>query len=308
MKLKTTLVLIASLFLLSACGQKEAINPVNGQRATESATNEQHDIPKEASYDEHLDFEREYTPIVEEEMKKRFPATNPSDNPFEKFGTYYIDTSDKNMMKYVFLVDQEDAQEIKDLSTALKAKMGDHVEFKKSKYSQLELKAVSQEVVKMLQEKKLVGGWGVGVDVMKQKVKVEAYLDESAKSEILNKFGEDLVEIQMFTTRLGLAGYVVDKKEDSILVVDPKKRDKEVQVYAATWYSNTPSNIEIGNKVEVTVVNGPRPLMLQYPDRDVALEVKVIQNSKLEGAELAEFEVIQKAVVSEINRSTFVSK
>jgi hypothetical protein len=32
----------------------------------------------------------------------------------------------------------------------------------------------------------------------------------------------------MLTTGLALAGYVVDKKEDSILVVDPKKRDKEV--------------------------------------------------------------------------------
>jgi hypothetical protein len=70
-------------------------------------------------------------------------------------------------------------------------------------------------------------------------------------------------------------------------VVDPKKRDKEVQVYAATWYSNAPSNIEIGNKVEVTVVNGPRIAMAQYPERDEALEVKIIQNSKLEGAELA---------------------
>jgi hypothetical protein len=72
-------------------------------------------------------------------------------------------------------------------------------------------------------------------------------------------------------------------------VVDPKKRDKKVQVYAATWYSNAPSNIEIGNKVEVTVVNGPRIAMAQYPERDEALEVKIIQNSKLEGAELAEF-------------------
>lgn len=72
--------------------------------------------------------------------------------------------------------------------------------------------------------------------------------------------------------------------------MDPQKHDREAQAYAATWFSNAPTNVEIGNKVEVTVVNGPRTLMARYPDSDQALEVKIIQNSKLEGAELTEFE------------------
>lgn len=303
---KTFLILLFSL-LLVGCGQIEEINMKSGSHATLTVANEQHE--QEASYDEHLAFERKYGPIVEAEMKKRFPISNPTDTPFEKFGAYYIDTSDKNKMRYVFLIDQENAQEIKDLSAVLKAKMGEHVEFKKSKYSQLQLKAVSEEVVEFLEAENIIGGWGVSVDIISEKVKVEAYLDEAVQSELINKFGRDLVEIKLLPTGRGLAGYVIDKNEDCILVVNPNKlENKEAPDYAATWYDNAPSTVEIGNKVEVIVIYGPRILMAMYPDKDEALEVKVIENSKLEGAELAEFEAIRKAVFSEINHSTFVAE
>ncbi|RAP73413.1 hypothetical protein [Paenibacillus montanisoli] len=287
MKRKIAFVLLAGIWLLSGCGQKEAMKSASAGEKQAGA--------EQATYDETLEFQRTYIPIVEEEMNKRFKPANPSDNPFERYGTYYIDNDRK---KFVYLLDDEEAPAVKELVQALKARLGEHVEFKKPQHSQLELKALSDRVAKAMQDKKVIGGWGVGVDVIQGKVKVEAYLSETDRAELIRMFGSELLAFEQLSTGIGLAGYVIEKKDGQILVADPHAR--EDGMYAATWFSNAPSTVELGNEVEVTVVHGMRTLMMQYPDRDTALEVKVLKAEKLEGKDLAEFETVRKAVQDRI--------
>lgn len=216
----------------------------------------------------------------------------------EEYGTYFWDS---NATKYVFLMDQEDSEVMKEIRRNLEEAMGDYIEFRKSKFSQLQLKNAENEIQKILEGKKIIGGWSVTAYVMKEKVDVVAYIDETTKAEIIQKYGADMLDVHIPGTGVGLVGYVIDKKGDKILVANPHKQQNELR-YPATWFSNAPSNIEIGNKVEVTVVNGVRfdDLMIRYPNVDEALEVKVIQKSKLRGTELSKFEAIRKSVFSQV--------
>ncbi|MWC29820.1 hypothetical protein [Paenibacillus sp. MMS18-CY102] len=231
--MKITLWLLAALLVLSACGKQAGTKPADGLGS-----------PQEDPYEEQLIFERKYVPILEEEMNKRFPVTDPSVAPFAQYGTYYLDAGDKSRMKFVFLVDREDEEtpEIKDLQAALMFKLGSHVEFKESKYSQAELQAAADAIIKIMETKKLIGGWSVGVDVKKEKVKVEAYLSEAVKSELLQAFRPDIVDFQMLGTRIALSGYVIAKQDNRILVADSQSLKGEV--YAASWFSNVPPDIE----------------------------------------------------------------
>lgn len=305
------ILLVFCLIFLPAC---TGSNQADGNRVldtTQEGTN-----LEEVSMEKQLEFERKYSEIVKDILRQHFPKKVKASETTERviidmeklneFGTFYLDSKSPDNLKYVFLVDNEDANEIKEIKADLESALGQYVEFRKSKHDQKMLKTVQKEIADMLLEKKIMGGWGVGVDVWKEKVVVEAYLDETIKSELIQKYGADIVEVQMQNTSIGLAGYVIDKKEGEILVVNPHKKQNELQ-YPATWFSNAPSHIEIGNRVEVYVINGPRQLVARYPDIDVAHEVKVIK-LKLTGSELAEFEAIRNAVLSRLNQSVVESK
>jgi len=99
----------------------------------------------------------------------------------------------------------------------------------------------------------------------------------------------------------GFVGFVVKKENNQVLVTNPKVQDfsangGEKYYYSAFWYTNVPSNIEIGQKVEVWVADGVKTT--QYPGRDTAVDIAVIQIPQTDGANLTEEDAIRKALAS----------
>ncbi|MFC4775712.1 DUF3221 domain-containing protein [Paenibacillus sp. GCM10023252] len=302
-----TICLSALALSSTACGNYSITNQSDSPRVVLAAVEppqQKNEDDESQAFKNQVEFERTYTPIVQSELKRLFPPSSPTESPFKAYGVMYLDTKDKDMnnMKFVFLLDQPESPLVKELEKSLKAKMGKHVEFRPSKHNQKKLKEVQDGITKLLEKKELVGGWGVGIDTIKEKVRVSAYIDESLQKEIIKKYGFDLVDIEIHNTYIDIKGYVIDKKDNEILVVNPEKQktNDSGHSYQANWYSNAPSDIDIGNIVEVTVVNGAKISMYQYPDRDEALEVKVLQSSQLSEKQQTEFESVRKALESEI--------
>jgi len=64
--------------------------------------------------------------------------------------------------------------------------------------------------------------------------------------------------------------------------------------YSAVWFSNSPSDVEVGQKVEVWAGE----VLASYPGQGKAERVSIIPVAPPEGASLSEKEVIQKALSS----------
>lgn len=99
----------------------------------------------------------------------------------------------------------------------------------------------------------------------------------------------------------GFVGFVVKKEKNQILVTNPNVQDfsangGEKYYYSASWYTNISSNIEIGQKVEVWVADGPKTT--QYPGRDTAVDIAVIQTPQPDEANLTQEDAIRKALAS----------
>jgi predicted small lipoprotein YifL len=111
----------------------------------------------------------------------------------------------------------------------------------------------------------------------------------------------DLTPTQDKKLNGGFVGFVVKKERNQILVVSPNVQDFSVNggekyFYSASWYSNVSSKIKIGQKVEVWVADGAKTT--QYPGRDIAVDIEVIQTPKPGGASLTEEAAIRKALAS----------
>ncbi|WP_160847941.1 YobA family protein [Pontibacillus yanchengensis] len=93
-------------------------------------------------------------------------------------------------------------------------------------------------------------------------------------------------------------GYVMDKKEGSILVVgtEPKDYSKnggDPEYYSALWGSNAPDRIEVGQQVEVWVDGGVQE---SYPGQAKIGDVRVVSQEIEENADLSEAEALRKAL------------
>lgn len=272
--------------MLTACGA----NSEPSKAVTKNVSN------SNINMDDHVAFESKYLPIVEKAIKEIFSDIT----AFEKFGVYYIDDSEKKL-KIVFLMDQPDANEVKKLKTVLESEMGDYVEFRVSKQPQEKLEDIQNEITNTLISMKLRGSWAVSSDIKKQKVVVEAHLTEEQKSQLMNKYGADLVEVTISGIVTAMVGYVVKEKDGKILVVDPNVQDYGAQGgesfhYGASWYSNVPPEVKVGQKVEVKVIEGPTTS--QHPGDSSAEEVIIIPGIKPDNAKLLEEEAIQKALAT----------
>jgi hypothetical protein len=109
----------------------------------------------------------------------------------------------------------------------------------------------------------------------------------------------DLTQDKSFND--GFVGFVVKKESNQILVVSSNVQDfsangGEKHYYSASWYTNVPSNIEIGQKVEVLAPVGAKTTI--YPGRDTAEDIAVIRTPKPDGANLTEEAAIRKALAS----------
>jgi len=99
----------------------------------------------------------------------------------------------------------------------------------------------------------------------------------------------------------GFIGNVVQRDGDRILVVDPVSKDFSSSggmenVYSAVWFSNSPSDVEVGQKVEVW----SGEILTSYPGQGKAERVSIIPAKPPEGAALSEKEVIQKTLSSKV--------
>jgi hypothetical protein len=214
LKARIVMGILVCTTILLACGNIEsaslAVPPVELQQ-TEKPTQAENE---KANFEQQIAFEREYSPIMTEGLAWYGYI------PFDPYGHYYLDSSDKMNLKFVFLVDQIDSGEMKQLADLLIPKMGTHIEFRQAKRPQYEIEAIRVSIVKQLETMQLRGGWSVGFNVWKEKLILQAYLTDEEKTELVQQYGSDVLEVEIYPI-ITEVGYVVDQKEGAILVTDP---------------------------------------------------------------------------------------
>lgn len=95
----------------------------------------------------------------------------------------------------------------------------------------------------------------------------------------------------------GIEGYVIEKANGSILVVDPIPQDFSStggvsEFHNAISFSNAPAEVNIGDKVQVWFDS----VAESYPGQSKVKKIKVINSVKPANAELTEAEAIQRAL------------
>ncbi|GKU78907.1 DUF3221 domain-containing protein [Paenibacillus sp. L3-i20] len=160
---------------------------------------------------------------------------------------------------------------------------------------------IQNKIVSSLKAMDVRGPMTVGFNAQNQKVVVDAYITEEQKSQLIDKYGDDLIEVNISEIVSGLVGYVVRVENGKILVVDPNVQDYGAQggekfFYNASWYSNAPDEVKVGQKVEVKVIEGP--ITTQYPGDSTAEKVIIIPHINAGNAILLEEEAIRKAMAS----------
>ncbi|WKL02966.1 DUF3221 domain-containing protein [Paenibacillus amylolyticus] len=98
----------------------------------------------------------------------------------------------------------------------------------------------------------------------------------------------------------GFTGYVVERKDDFILVVDPANRDNSSnggadRYYPAKWFSNAPDP-QIGSYVEVWTDGGPENQ--PYPGQARAEKIAVSCSVAPDGAHMTDVDAIRSGLLS----------
>lgn len=98
----------------------------------------------------------------------------------------------------------------------------------------------------------------------------------------------------------GIIGYVVKKEGRQILVVNPVPQDFSStggvkEFYDAIWFSHSPRNVQIGQKVKVWFDF----VATSYPGQSSAKRVLVLPSPKPDGANLSQAEAIRYALKTE---------
>ncbi len=95
-----------------------------------------------------------------------------------------------------------------------------------------------------------------------------------------------------------LVGYVTNKDEDEILVVNSEAQDFSAtggvsEYYDAVWVSNITTEVEVGERVEVWFDG---VVQQSYPGQGAAKKISVIPSVQPKGSKISEAEAIQKAI------------
>ncbi|KNY27586.1 DUF3221 domain-containing protein [Pseudobacteroides cellulosolvens] len=107
---------------------------------------------------------------------------------------------------------------------------------------------------------------------------------------------------QIATTEIKIDGcYVMDRKDNRILIVSTEKQDFSStggvkEYYDATWVSNVPSDIEIGQKVQFEIDG---VTLTTYPGQAKAKDVSVITIQKPETSNLSVEEALKRTLMSD---------
>lgn len=96
----------------------------------------------------------------------------------------------------------------------------------------------------------------------------------------------------------GFTGYVVDRKENSVLVVNPEHKDigtngETSKYYPAKWFSNVPDS-QIGTYVEVWTDGSPENE--PYPGRARAESIAEYAAATPDGAKISEADAIRGGI------------
>ncbi|MDA3130864.1 YobA family protein [Aliibacillus thermotolerans] len=103
-----------------------------------------------------------------------------------------------------------------------------------------------------------------------------------------------------------MTGYVMEKEDNRILVVDSEAQDFNEtggsdEFYNAIWFSNVPEEVELGDKVRVWF-----DITLEsYPGQSEANNIEIIPSETPEGASLTESEALQRALVTHETEGVF---
>ncbi|MGP4076820.1 DUF3221 domain-containing protein [Halobacillus sp. K22] len=90
-----------------------------------------------------------------------------------------------------------------------------------------------------------------------------------------------------------ITGFVMEQKEDQILVVAPLDSDSDSNPNAM-WVSDAPKDRWVGKQVEVWVKGGVRE---SFPTQAEAEQVTVLEMSQVEGADMEAPEALSKALM-----------
>lgn len=98
----------------------------------------------------------------------------------------------------------------------------------------------------------------------------------------------------------GIVGYVTDKENGRILVINPDPQDFSAnggvkEYYEAIWFSNASEDIDVGEKVRVWF----GAVRESYPAQSDIERIEVVPGQKPEGANLTEPEAVYKALMSQ---------
>ncbi len=98
-------------------------------------------------------------------------------------------------------------------------------------------------------------------------------------------------------TEPGITGYVMDKTDDSMLVVDPEAQDFSEtggtdEFYDAIRFSDIPDHVELGDHVRVWY----DMVADSYPGQASAAHVEVIPSQSPEGATMTESELLNQVL------------
>ncbi|KUO48733.1 MAG: hypothetical protein APF76_01975 [Desulfitibacter sp. BRH_c19] len=102
----------------------------------------------------------------------------------------------------------------------------------------------------------------------------------------------------------GIIGYVMNRENERILVIDPEAQDFSPtggvsEYYDAIWFSNVPQDIELGEKVKVwfDIVED------SYPAQSDAIQIEVIPSQRPAEADLTEADALYEALTSELSHN-----
>ncbi len=132
--------------------------------------------------------------LVNELLEKHFPHASWYHGPsFENFGTMYIDNEAN---QYVFLLDDMSTPKAQYFIRDTKAKFRPHVLIKQATIPYKRLRAIQDEIVETYEKQQVLTS--VGVDVIQQKVKIEANLSEDDMEELYRKYGADVLDLIIY--------------------------------------------------------------------------------------------------------------
>ncbi|WP_181350305.1 YobA family protein [Thalassobacillus sp. CUG 92003] len=111
-------------------------------------------------------------------------------------------------------------------------------------------------------------------------------------------FSIGILLILVGCTSPDITGYIMDKKNNEILVVATESEDtgETKEFYDAVWARDAPGDVKIGEQVDVWYDG---PIAESYPGQTSAGRVDVIPSSILEGATLSDAEALNKALTQQ---------